>query len=113
MPGRRVGTRRLAGAEAEARDEEDRQAGRRAGERRERRPPEHDAREYATRAGAIAEVTARDLEERVRNREGDGDPAEVLGRDVQVGLHPRQATEMHTRSMYKMTASAHRSARTT
>ena len=60
----------LAGAEQEPCRDERLVAGRRAGQHREGRPPQHDACEHPARAGDVHEPSRRDLEEGIRERKG-------------------------------------------
>src|SRR6185503_13524163 len=61
----------------------------RARQRRERRPPHHDAREYAPRAETVAHHACRNFEETIREGEYPRHPSPPDGIDAQVLLHAR------------------------
>ena len=79
----------FAGPEEEPGDEQRVEAGHRARQRGERRPPHHDAREHAPRTEAIAHHACRDFEETVGEGEHPGHPSPPDGVDPQVFLHAR------------------------
>jgi hypothetical protein len=79
----------FAHAEAETHQQQNWVTRDRAGQRRERRPPQHDSGQHAPWTDAIAECASGDLEGAVGNEEDAGDPAPRLRTDVQIVLHPR------------------------
>ena len=58
-------------------------------ERSEDRPPEHDAREHAASANAIAQRAAWNLKDGVGKDEDSGDPAPGIGPEAERLLHAR------------------------
>ena len=80
---------RFAGAEAEPGDEQQVVVRHRAGQRRERRPPQHHARQHAARTDAIAERAGGNLEQAVGQREHRRHPSPADGIDAEVLLHAR------------------------
>ena len=73
----------------------------RSGQRREGRPPEHDARQDSARADPVAQHSAGDFKQRVRQSERADYPAPVARADAHFALHPgpsdgdAQAVEIH------------------
>ena len=79
----------LADAEEESHHEERCEVPSRPGQRRECRPPQHDASDDFPRADHVAEPAARDFEGGVGKRERREHPADLDGRQVQLGENGR------------------------
>ncbi len=79
----------LARAKTEPHQQQDGVIRHRPRERGEGRPPDHDPRQDAARADAIAQRAGGDFEGAIGQKEDAGDPAPRFGADVQGVLHAR------------------------